>query len=151
MYSCSQPASSVQRVLQARILEWVAISFSRGSTQPRDQIRVSFKSHAFQADSLPLSHLGKPGRILSQTKYDTHTARELPVLFSPGFRTLRSRPCSSLPLLPCLQVDCQSQKLLGAEDRKRRRFSFSRCSPLAGSVLSLLPLVMSKDSSVSNL
>ena len=69
MYSCSQPASSVQRVFQARILEWAAISFSRGSTQPRDQIRVSFKSHAFQADSLPLSHLGKPGRILSQTKY----------------------------------------------------------------------------------
>ena len=90
-------------------------------------------------------------RAHTQTHTHTHTARELPVLFSPGFRTLRSRPCSSLPLLPCLQVDCQSQKLLGAEDRKRRRFSFSRCSPLAGSVLSLLPLVMSKDSSVSNL
>ena len=29
------------RILQARILEWVAISFSRGSSQPRDQIQVS--------------------------------------------------------------------------------------------------------------
>ena len=28
-------------VLQARILEWVAISFSRGSSQPRDQTQVS--------------------------------------------------------------------------------------------------------------
>ena len=28
--------SSVHRILQARILEWVAISFSRGSSQPRD-------------------------------------------------------------------------------------------------------------------
>ena len=33
---CSPPGSSVHRVFQARILEWVAISFSRGSSQPRD-------------------------------------------------------------------------------------------------------------------
>ena len=32
----SQPGSSVHGILQARILEWVAISFSRGSSQPRD-------------------------------------------------------------------------------------------------------------------
>ena len=38
---CSLPGSSVQEVLQARILEWVAISYSRGSSQPRDQNRVS--------------------------------------------------------------------------------------------------------------
>ena len=30
------PGSFVHRILQARILEWVAISFSRGSSQPRD-------------------------------------------------------------------------------------------------------------------
>ena len=34
---CSSPGSSVHGILQARILEWVAISFSRGSSQPRDQ------------------------------------------------------------------------------------------------------------------
>ena len=38
---CSLPGSSVHGILQARILEWVAISFSRGSSQPRDQTRVS--------------------------------------------------------------------------------------------------------------
>ena len=38
---CSLPTSSVHRVLQARKLEWVAISFSRGCSQPRDQIQVS--------------------------------------------------------------------------------------------------------------
>ena len=32
---CSLPGSSVHRILQARILEWVAISFSRESSQPR--------------------------------------------------------------------------------------------------------------------
>ena len=39
--ACSLPGSSVHGILQARILEWVAIPFSRGSSQPRDQIRVS--------------------------------------------------------------------------------------------------------------
>ena len=38
---CSLPGSSVHGILQARILEQVAISFSRGSSQPRDQIRIS--------------------------------------------------------------------------------------------------------------
>ena len=37
----SPPDSSVHGILQARILEWVAISFSRGSSQPRDRTRVS--------------------------------------------------------------------------------------------------------------
>ena len=42
---CSLLGSSVHGILQARILEWVAIPFSRGSSQPR--------SLALQADSLP--------------------------------------------------------------------------------------------------
>ena len=33
---CSPPGSSVHGILQARILEWVAIPFSSGSSQPRD-------------------------------------------------------------------------------------------------------------------
>ena len=37
----SPPGSSVHGISQARILEWVAISFSRGSSRPRDGIRVS--------------------------------------------------------------------------------------------------------------
>ena len=38
---CSPPGSPVRGILQARILEWVAISFSRGSSWPRDWIQVS--------------------------------------------------------------------------------------------------------------
>ena len=38
---CSLPSSSVHGILQARILEWVAISFSRGSSQPRDRTWIS--------------------------------------------------------------------------------------------------------------
>ena len=38
---CSPPGSSVQGILQVRILEWVAIASSRGSSRPRDQTQVS--------------------------------------------------------------------------------------------------------------
>ena len=38
---CSPPGSSVHGILQARILKWVAISFSRGSSQPRNLTEVS--------------------------------------------------------------------------------------------------------------
>ena len=44
---CSLPGSSVHGILQARILEWVAMPFSRGSSQPRDQTTS-------QVDCLPL-------------------------------------------------------------------------------------------------
>ena len=37
----SLPGSSIPGILQTRILEWVAISFSRGLSQPRDRIWVS--------------------------------------------------------------------------------------------------------------
>ena len=38
---CSLPGSSVHGIFQARTLEWVAISFSRGFSQPRDRTEVS--------------------------------------------------------------------------------------------------------------
>ena len=39
---CSPPGSSVHGIFQARILECIAISSSRGSSRPRDQTRISF-------------------------------------------------------------------------------------------------------------
>ena len=50
---CSLPGSSVHGLSQAEILEWVAISFSRGSSWPRDRTNISFTGR-----SLLLSHLG---------------------------------------------------------------------------------------------
>ena len=47
---CSPPGSSVHGILQARILEWVAIPFSRGISQPRDQTRVSRTAGRFFAN-----------------------------------------------------------------------------------------------------
>ena len=40
--NCSPLGSNVHRILQAKILEWQAISFSRGSSQPRDLTDVSY-------------------------------------------------------------------------------------------------------------
>ena len=47
---------TVHGILQARILEWVAVAFSRGSSQPRDRTQVSH----IAADSLPAEPQGKP-------------------------------------------------------------------------------------------
>ena len=41
---CSLPGSSVHGILQARIVEWVAMPSSKGSSQPRDQTLVSYVS-----------------------------------------------------------------------------------------------------------
>ena len=53
---CSLPDSSVHGILQARILEWVAIPFSRGSSDP--EIKHMFP--ALRAVFLSLSHQGRP-------------------------------------------------------------------------------------------
>ena len=44
---CNPSNSSVHGILQARILEWVAIPFSRGSSQPRDQRHLKADSFTF--------------------------------------------------------------------------------------------------------
>ena len=51
--------SSVPGILQARRLEWVAVPFSKGSSQPRDRTRVSWI-----AESLPPEPPGSPHRLL---------------------------------------------------------------------------------------
>ena len=42
---CNPPGSSVHGIFQARILEWVAFSFSRGSSQPKDGTHISCVSY----------------------------------------------------------------------------------------------------------
>ena len=65
-----QPAaSSVHGILQARILEWGAISFSKGSSQPRDGTRVLH----WQTGSLPLAPPGKPQLFWNDVALTIHT------------------------------------------------------------------------------
>ena len=53
---CSPPGTSVHGIFQARILEWVAISYSRGTSQPRDWTCVSCVAGSFFTTEPP----GKP-------------------------------------------------------------------------------------------
>ena len=53
---CSPSGSPVQGILQAKILEWVAMPSSRGSSNPG----IESRSPALQADSLPSEPSGKP-------------------------------------------------------------------------------------------
>ena len=58
---CSPPGSSVHGILQAKILEWVAIFFSRGSSQRRDRIRVSWIGRQILYCQATWEALMKPG------------------------------------------------------------------------------------------
>ena len=53
---CDPMDYTVHGILQARILEWVAFPFPRGSSQPE----IKPRSPALQADSLPAKPQGKP-------------------------------------------------------------------------------------------
>ena len=53
---CDPTDYTVHGILQARILEWVAVPFSRGSSNPG----IKPRSPALQADSLPAEPPGKP-------------------------------------------------------------------------------------------
>ena len=64
----------MQEILQARILEWVAYSFSSGSSQPRNQIRVSciagrfFINWAIREAQMKQTHYQYVWMILSKYK-----------------------------------------------------------------------------------
>ena len=71
---CSSLSSSVHGIHQARPLDWVALSFSRGSSQPRDQTWVSCIADRFFTEKLggysPWDHnerLNNNSNVLSET------------------------------------------------------------------------------------
>ena len=57
---CSLPGFSVHGILQARVLEWIAISSSRGVFLIQGSNPCLLGLLHWQMDSLPLSHLGRP-------------------------------------------------------------------------------------------
>ena len=80
----SPPGSSVHVIFQARILEWVAISSSRGTSQGRNQIQASqglnqslWRPLHWQADSLPLVPPGKPWLKIHKKLIKTLTSSKI--------------------------------------------------------------------------
>ena len=78
---CSLPGSSAHEISQARILEWVAVSFSRGTSLPRDQTSVSFLASGF----FPTESPGKTEEGVQQSTlvFEGHLIKGL---FSKAYR-----------------------------------------------------------------
>ena len=68
---CSPAGSSVCGILQARILEWVAMPSSRGSPNPG----IEPRSSTLQADSLPSEAPGKPTLESTECLYSCQSSR----------------------------------------------------------------------------
>ena len=64
-----KPGSSIHEIFQARVLEWVAISFSRGSSRPG----IEPSSPALQADALPSEPPGKPREAKGKGENERYT------------------------------------------------------------------------------
>ena len=91
---CSPLGSSVHGTYWAKMLEWVAISFSRGSCRPRDWTQVSCSA----GDSLPVNHqescLGFQGSLKSQ--HQPSTLGKMQQTWEKGRRTGRPLLCGNL-------------------------------------------------------
>ena len=97
---CSPPGSSVHGIFQARVLEWIAISFSRGSFNPG----IEPGSPELKADSLPPEPPGKPPFTVDSYSYifQTHSKKQTEPVFLPPthFTVLMSF------ISPCLSFSC---------------------------------------------
>ena len=91
----SPPGSSVHGILQARILEWVAVPSSRASSWPGDRTRLSHRHLHWQAGSAPLTPPGKPHLVCVWRVLSAQSCLTLwdPVNWSPP----GSPPCGDSP------------------------------------------------------
>ena len=78
---CSPPGSSVHGILQARILEWVAIPFSRGSSNAG----IEHRSPALQMDSLLSEPPGKADFIYSRGYMSFPISQFIPLPLSNAY------------------------------------------------------------------
>ena len=77
---CSPPGSSVHGILQARILKWVAISFSKGTSQPSYQTWVSSIAGRFFTIWAVLDNLRPPLYLRAHGNYSDEPVSTLPAL-----------------------------------------------------------------------
>ena len=110
-HDCSLPGSSVHGILQARILEWVAISFSRGSSQPRVPNPCLPLSKRIL---LPLGHLGSPG-VWIQNNYKNNF---IAFLYALGKLQILWPPDAKSQLI---RKDPDATKDWGQEEKGRQR------------------------------
>ena len=69
---CSLPGSSVHGIFQARILEWVAMPSSKGSSHPRDRTRISYVSCIGRQFLYHQCHLGSTAPHIRHSSNNGH-------------------------------------------------------------------------------
>ena len=97
--NCSPPGSSVHGILQARLLEWGAIPFYRGSSRPRDQTRVSCIGRRILYH---LSHQKSPQLFHARLQISNNIQQNSPLLFGP---LIASHSDSAKDLVPPGKID----------------------------------------------
>ena len=75
LMDCHPPSSSVPRILQARILEWVAVPSAREYSQPRDRSHISYVS-CIAGRFFTIETLGKPTKFYRSNEMETQFQRE---------------------------------------------------------------------------
>ena len=104
----SPPGSSVHGILQARILDWVAISFSRGSSLPRDQTWVSCIASGFftnQATRESLFITDFPGGTSKEPTCQCRRCWLLSIPYQRGYLSwTKLTPSIPHPFLPWVNV-----------------------------------------------
>ena len=83
---CSPPGSSVHGILQARTLEWVAVLFSRGSSQPRDRtqvFRIAGRFFPIWAPGNEMEYTIKPPSPMKLTAAAAKSLQSCPTLCDP--------------------------------------------------------------------
>ena len=104
---CGPPGSSVHGILQAGILEWVAMSFSRGSSWPRDPTRVSrIADGFFTIWATGEAHFIVKWKVKKEVGNCAFKACQLPsdgqcpqepwLASTPGTNSVLERPCPAL-------------------------------------------------------
>ena len=140
---CSPPGSSVHRILQARILEWVAMPSSRASFLPRDQTRVSSIS-CIAGEFFTTEPPGKPTPcwslfVLPSTQnpmYSSQTQSSL--LHTDLSGGMANTNFSCKPSFPLHWIEC-ALNILRNEDESLTHSAMCTISPgNAGSVLALI-------------
>ena len=97
---CSPPGTCVHGISQVKILEWVAISLSKGSSQPRDRTHLYCIAGGF----FTTEPAGKPTIILNLHKYCSRPDHD---------RVKKKKKCNLTALKPCslkekiTRVGCQ--------------------------------------------
>ena len=125
---CRLPGSSVHRILQARILEWVVMPFSRGSSQSR----IEPRSRALQVDSLLSEPAGKPKNTgvgslsLLQGIFPTRNRTGVSCIACGFFTRWATREAQMSVYYGPKDILARNEELVG-ESTQNLDFSFSLC------------------------